>query len=212
MDPTAFALTLGCTLAVAGLVAAEWRQRPRARRWLKLAASACFVLVAVALQAPSSAYGQGVLAALVLGALGDACLLSERRRWFLTGLGLFLVAHLAYTVAFVAGGWRAGALALALPPLVAAGIATLRWLRPQLAPFDRQAVGAYVVAIVAMCAFAIAHAAAARAWPVAVGALMFAASDLSVARDRYVAPGVVNRAWGLPVYYAAQLLLAWSVA
>jgi uncharacterized membrane protein YhhN len=169
------------------------------------------VLVAVALQAPASAYGQGVLVALVLGALGDACLLSERRRWFLAGLGLFLVAHLAYAVAFVVGGWRVGALALALPALGAAGIATLRWLRPHLAPFDRQAVGAYVVAIVAMCAFAIGHAAAAQAWPVAAGALMFAASDLAVARDRYVAPGVVNRAWGLPVYYAAQLLLAWSV-
>jgi uncharacterized membrane protein YhhN len=192
MNTAAVALTIGCALAVAGLVGAEWRQRPRARRSLKLGASACFVLVAVALQAQASAYGQGVLVALVLGALGDACLLSERRRWFLAGLGLFLVAHLAYAVAFVVGGWRVGALALALPALGAAGIATLRWLRPHLAPFDR-------------------HAAAAQAWPVAAGALMFAASDLAVARDRYVAPGLINRAWGLPVYYAAQLLLAWSV-
>lgn len=211
MNLAAVALTIGCALAVAALVAADRWQQPLARRWLKITASACFVLVAVALQAPASAYGRIVLGALVLGALGDACLLSERRRWFLAGLGLFLVAHLAYTVAFVVGGWRVGALALALPGLVAAGIATLRWLRPHLAPFDRAAVGAYVVAIVAMCAFAIAHAAAAQAWPVAVGALAFAASDLSVARDRYVAPGPVNRAWGLPLYYAAQLLLAWSV-
>jgi hypothetical protein len=37
-------------------------------------------------------------------------------------------------------------------------------------------------------------------------------SDLSVARDRFVAPGFVNRAWGLPTYFAAQLLLAASVA
>jgi hypothetical protein len=47
---------------------------------------------------------------------------------------------------------------------------------------------------------------------VAVGALAFAASDVSVARDRFVRPEFVNRAWGLPLYYAAQLLLATTPA
>lgn len=40
------------------------------------------------------------------------------------------------------------------------------------------------------------------------GALAFTASDVSVARDRFVQHGFVNRAWGLPFYYAAQLLIA----
>ena len=44
-----------------------------------------------------------------------------------------------------------------------------------------------------------------------VGAIVFAASDVAVARDRFVARSFVNRAWGLPAYYAAQLVLAWSV-
>ncbi len=46
---------------------------------------------------------------------------------------------------------------------------------------------------------------------VAIGAVLFAASDLSVARQAFVAPALVNQAWGLPAYYVAQLLLAWSV-
>jgi uncharacterized membrane protein YhhN len=45
----------------------------------------------------------------------------------------------------------------------------------------------------------------------AVGAALFFASDLAVARNRFVAKAFVNRAWGLPAYYAGQLLIAWSI-
>jgi uncharacterized membrane protein YhhN len=41
-----------------------------------------------------------------------------------------------------------------------------------------------------------------------VGALAFTASDISVARDRFARHEFLNRAWGLPLYYAAQLLIA----
>jgi uncharacterized membrane protein YhhN len=47
---------------------------------------------------------------------------------------------------------------------------------------------------------------------VALGALAFYGSDLAVARERFVQTGFVNRAWGLPLYYGAQLLLAASVS
>jgi len=39
---------------------------------------------------------------------------------------------------------------------------------------------------------------------------LFYVSDLSVARDRFVARAFVNRARGLPAYYAAQVLMAWA--
>ena len=42
--------------------------------------------------------------------------------------------------------------------------------------------------------------------------MAFALSDLSVARDRFVRPGFANAAWGLPLYFAAQLVIASSVA
>ena len=43
------------------------------------------------------------------------------------------------------------------------------------------------------------------------GAVLFFASDLAVARDKFVEPGFANRSWGLPCYYAGQLLIAWSL-
>jgi len=73
-------------------------------------------------------------------------------------------------------------------------------------------VMAYVLALGAMVSLAIGAAAGWGRPLLAVGALAFAASDVSVARDRFVAPGLVNRAWGLPLYYAAQLVIALSVA
>ena len=43
-------------------------------------------------------------------------------------------------------------------------------------------------------------------------AVAFLLSDLSVARDRFVRPGLCNHLWGLPLYYAAQLAFAASAA
>jgi uncharacterized membrane protein YhhN len=68
-----------------------------------------------------------------------------------------------------------------------------------------------VIAYIAVISTMLAAAAGTRVPLIAVGALAFYFSDLSVARDRFVAPGFINRAWGLPLYYGAQLLLGWSV-
>jgi uncharacterized membrane protein YhhN len=59
-----------------------------------------------------------------------------------------------------------------------------------------------------MSTLACGVTAAGGPWAVAAGALAFTASDVSVARDRFVRPQFLNRAWGLPLYYVAQLLIA----
>jgi len=207
----AIALSIACLLAVAGLVVAE-RQNLSAVRWFaKLAASSAFVLVALSLGAAASTYGQLVLLALVLSWIGDAFLLSERSAAFLSGLGAFLLAHVAYSVAFATGALSTSAFVVSLICGAAIGLITLRWLWSWLDAANKVAVAAYVGTIVAMCALAIAHGAVSRSWLAAIGAVAFAASDISVARDRFVVSEFVNRAWGLPVYYFAQLLLAWSI-
>ncbi len=73
-------------------------------------------------------------------------------------------------------------------------------------------VVAYILVISAMivCASATISSDASRLIP--AGALAFYISDLSVARDRFVEAGFVNRVWGLPLYYLGQVLLAWSVS
>ena len=204
-------LTLACGLAVAGLVAAERRQNRTAKAVCKTAASSAFVGLALSLHAGGSPYGQAILLALALSWVGDVCLLSERSALFLSGLGFFLLGHLAFSAAFAAGALDLSAGAMGFGLMAVVSVLTLRWLWPHLAAFYRVAVTAYVLAIAAMCTLAVARGAATGAWSMGVGALLFAASDVSVARDRFVAPGFVNRAWGLPAYYAAQLLLAWTV-
>jgi uncharacterized membrane protein YhhN len=71
---------------------------------------------------------------------------------------------------------------------------------------------AYFFVIGAMTALACGVTGAGGPATVALGAIAFTASDVSVARDRFVRNDFFNRAWGLPLYYCAQLLIALSPA
>ncbi|QTD46950.1 lysoplasmalogenase [Ottowia testudinis] len=206
----ALPLTFVCLLFVAALLVAERAQRAGRAGIAKTAASASFIALAVSLGALSTAYGVIVLAALVLSALGDVALAFDRPAAFMAGLGFFLLAHIAFSMAFAQAPWS-WVLAVAAAGMAVAGALSLRWLWPHLgAPFKVPVV-CYVVAIVVMCAWAVAFSAATGHWQPAVGALLFAASDLAVARQAFVAKTFLNKAWGLPTYYAAQLLMAWSI-
>jgi uncharacterized membrane protein YhhN len=200
------------------------------RGWAKAAASAGFIAVAVAAGATHTAYGVWVLVALSLGWVGDVSLVSERRLWFLAGLGAFLVAHLGYIGAFAT---LRPNLLVALPvaaALLVPAALVARWLWPHLEADMRGPVLAYIAVITAMVATAAGTVAGAdptgpslifltagqpwphSAWKAAVmtAAVAFYLSDVSVARDRFVAPGFGNRIWGLPLYYGAQVLFALS--
>lgn len=205
-------LTLICLAAVAGLLVAERLSRPVARALFKLGASSMFLLVAVSLDATASGYGRWVLAALTLSWLGDAALLSRRRGAFLAGLGAFLVAHLCFTLAFLTWAFSPGWFAVALLPALAVGVVLGRWLWPHLEASYKAPVTAYLAVILVMCAAAAGYSVATGSWQVLLAAVMFAASDVAVARDRFLVRSFRNKAWGLPVYYVAQLILAWSVA
>lgn len=201
-----------CLLASIALVAAELRNWAIRRAVFKIIASSTFVLLVLQLGATSSAYGRLILAALVFSWLGDVFLLSKQNRFFLTGIASFLLAHIVFSIAFASLPLNGTALIAGLAGMSCVGILVLKWLWHHLPDFYRLAVSAYVAAIIAMCGFAVAVSAASGNWLLATGALTFAASDISVARDRFVSPGFINRAWGLPLYYAAQILLALSVA
>lgn len=205
-------LTLACLWCAIALVAARVQARPLARAAAKLGASTCFVLVAVSLNAWHTPYGQIVLGALALSWVGDALLLSRHASAFLSGLGAFLLAHVLYTAAFVVGGMPLDALVVPLLVALACGGAILRWLLPHVPAGFEWPVTAYVVTILVMCIAAAGHALTSGHWRVLGGAVLFAVSDIAVARERFVAPSGLDHRWGLPAYFAAQLLLAWSVA
>lgn len=209
--PAPLALTIGCLAAVLLLLGAERQGWRLGRAVLKLLASSCFVALAALLGAWQTAYGQWLLAALVLGWLGDALLLSDRSGWFMAGLLAFLLSHLGFGAAFLTGGVSGTAMAVALLPTLAVGVAVWRWLGPRLQGVFRVAVPVYVTAILAMCCAAAGHAAASGRWLVLAGAVLFAVSDLAVARERFVSRGFANKLWGWPTYFSAQLMLAWTV-
>jgi uncharacterized membrane protein YhhN len=198
-----------CAAAVAGLLWAEYRGS-RTGLWLtKPVASLAFIWAGIAAGALDSTYGQLVLAGLALCLVGDVLLIPhDRPAVFRAGVFAFLAGHLAYSAAFVTQpldpfGLAAGVVLLAV---VVGG--TLRGLAASLPADMVWPVRVYMIVIGAMSALACAVTAADGPWAVAVGALAFTASDVSVARDRFLRHEFLNRAWGLPLYYGAQLLLA----
>lgn len=202
-----------CAAAVAGLLWAEYAGSRKGLWLAKPLASLAFVWAAVAAGALDTVYGQLVLVALVLCLVGDVLLIPlDRPAVFRAGVFAFLAGHVAYSAAFLTrplgiAGLVAGAVLMAIVL-----VAVLRWLGPSLSPDMRGPVRIYMIVIGVMTALACGVSAGGGPWAVAAGALAFAASDVSVARDRFVRPAFVNRAWGLPLYYAAQLLLATTPA
>jgi uncharacterized membrane protein YhhN len=195
--------------AVALLLAAEYRGS-RAGIWLaKPAASTVFLCAALAQHALATRYGQLVLTALAFSWLGDVLLIPEKRPGaFRAGVAAFGLAHVAYLAAFASRGLEPLRAGLAAGPAALALVAAVRWLRPHLPAELRGSVYAYMAVLSAML---VAGAGASAADPtIFAGAFLFYLSDLSVARDRFVAPGFANGAIGLPLYYAAQLVLAFS--
>jgi uncharacterized membrane protein YhhN len=215
------ALTVVCAVACLVLVYGEYRQANRIRYVAKPIASLAFIAVGAcaAYQSGTDELALAVLAGLILGAVGDVALLSPHG--FLAGLGSFLLGHLAYAVAvgtyLPPRTWPGAAGSYAIVP-IAVGLGALAWLWPKLGSL-RIPVIAYVAVILTMVVAALAFMRTEiggmdlhRRELFAAGAVLFFVSDLAVARDKFVAKGFVNRAWGLPVYYAGQLLIAWSLA
>jgi len=197
-------------LLVPVLLLAEHAGHP-GRGAVKAAASTGFLGIAVASGAFDTGYGRWVFAALCLSWVGDVALVSAARRWFLVGLAAFLLGHLAYVGGFAAAGvsWTGAAIAAAALCLPAALVAS--WLWPHLPPGMRGPVAAYIAVISVMVAGAVGGALDGVPWAALPAALAFYVSDVFVARDRFVAPGFVNRLAGLPLYYGAQIVFALSV-
>jgi uncharacterized membrane protein YhhN len=198
------------TLGLVVLLYGEWREKPIARAIGKPFASLGFLVAAIGFGAFESRYGKIVFAGLLLGALGDVFLLGRARQFFIGGLVSFLLGHVAYVIAF--GLLGISPVEAVVAALVMAGVLFFvgRWVLPH-APDMRIPIGVYMLVIASMCVAAIGAYGAGAPWMVPLGAVMFTASDIAVVRDRFISPGFVNRAWGLPLYYAAQLLIAWSI-
>lgn len=203
------ALTL---VALALLLLAEVREHTLGKWLSKPVASVGFVGLGVEAGALTSFPGHVMLVALVLCLLGDLLLIGKSKGAFLAGLVAFLLGHVGYVVVFVLLGLSGPSTGLGALLVVLVGLPVLRWLWPHVKGPMRGPVAAYIAIISAMVACSMGAWGAGASWIVPVGAVLFYLSDICVARNRFVAPGSINRLIGLPLYYAGQLVLAGSIS
>ncbi len=199
-------------VAVTALVACDYRDIRPGRFIFKPLAAIAFVWLGLRLGATDSSYGQWLLGGLVLCLFGDLFLMPEDERSFLAGLGAFLCGHLLYAIAFLQLPLNWTGLVVSAVPALLLMTLVLRWLMPHVDANMKVPVLLYtaVITLMLLCAGLSAGQAAAP-WIIA-GAWGFAASDVAVARQQFVAPGHSNRLWGTPLYFFAQMLLAASIA
>lgn len=149
-----------------------------------------------------------LLAALAFSVAGDAWLMFPS--FFIQGLASFLVAHLFYIALFKQGvSWFPSKPILAA--CLAYGAAMYAYLLPNLSNGLQIPVAVYIFFIALMGAQAMGRAVAlktsASKW-VAIGSLLFMASDSLLAINKFVSPISLSPLWILGSYFAAQLFIA----
>lgn len=207
------AIVMSATIAVA----AGWGALPA---WLLFAAkpltTVLLIVHAAGRGADEPAARRWILGGLVLSLVGDVALLWPTEG-FLPGLVAFLLAHLAYIVAFhgrvrFAARWQP----FALYALIAAPVLTTLW--PGVPAALRVPVLVYVVCLASMAAQAAVVWLSMRgtagerlAWSGAIGGALFLLSDALLAANKFAAPLPAASLLVLGSYWAAQWCIAGSL-
>ncbi len=152
-----------------------------------------------------------VLAALAASLAGDVLLMAPSL--FLPGLVAFLIAHGFYIAAFSRGvGFLPSRLAAAAIGLFAVVVFASIW--PGIAADLRIPVAIYAAVLACDAAQAAGRATVLRDWraiAVAIGAVLFMLSDMTIALYRFGHVGWPVDQATLPTYYLAQGLIAFFV-
>lgn len=204
------------TLLVAASAALEMRAEYRGPRWhvylFKPLTTALLLTIALAATPHDGArYQITVVIGLALSLAGDVFLMLPRDR-FVPGLASFLLAHVAYIVAFTTRAPLAAVPGL-FAPFALIGLAVLARLWRNLGHL-KLPVAAYVLVIVIM-----AGQAAGRWWLLgtpaaalaAIGATLFVVSDALLAVNRFGRPFNSAQALIHASYFMAQWFIAVSV-
>ena len=176
----------------------------------------CLFVAAAIVQAPlPSTFSRFVIAGLIFCLAGDVFLALPQKRMFLLGLISFLVGHILYCVAFYLVTGTNTATWIGSGVVLLTSIGVYRWLRPHLGHMHGPVV-AYIIVITVMVSGASSVLGDPRLAEegrimLFAGASAFYLSDVFVARDRFVTTGFGNRLFGLPLYYAGQFLIAFSL-
>ena len=209
------ALLLSAAIALSAAVTV-WAEHRGVRRAVYVFKPLTTTLIlALALAAPdavSERYRALVCAGLAFSLAGDVFLMLPRDR-FVAGLASFLVAHLFYVAAFAPRPPTFAAPGVLLV-LALCGVALLRSLWADLGTL-RGPVVVYAAALLGMAWQATERWMGLRTEPALlamVGAGLFVVSDSVLAWERFAARHRYAQAVVLSTYFAAQWLIALSVA
>ena len=177
--------------------------------------SLLFVMTALLRPHSVTAYYHYLFVGLIFCLIGDVCLSLPQEKAFKAGLVAFLIGHVFYVFSFSSlipiSYWISSGLFFTF------GISGLIffWLRPHLKSMLIPVL-LYILMITIMVSGAWAvfwkssfHISG-RALILA-GSFCFYFSDIFVARNRFIKEEYRNRLLGLPLYYAGQFMLAFSV-
>ena len=191
-------------LIAALAAAADWTAVHTDRPRLETVAKPTVMIGLIGLAATSdlapSSVRPWILAALVLGLVGDLALLPQIDR-FIVGLGSFLVGHLAYVIAFVLM-WNA------TPWLIVGALGACGLIAGYGRPIEQSIRGSAlrlpVIAYMAVTCVVILAGAGTGRWIIVGGALAFALSDGLLGSNRFVVAAPDRRVWVHVLYHSGQ--------
>ena len=203
------------TILLSGVLFFEKRENRRGLVPTKALLSLLFILAVLVQPHPIPRYFCLLLVGLILCMGGDVFLALPQGKMFLFGLVSFLLGQLFYILAFFSVAGTSTWTWIGLLTVFVMSTWIYSWLRPHLGSMNIPVLS-YVIIISIMVS---------GAWTVLgdldltrsgrimvfIGALSFYFSDVFVARDRFIGQQFLNRLLGLPLYYAGQFLLAFSV-
>jgi uncharacterized membrane protein YhhN len=180
--------------------------------WLHVAAKplATILLLAV-VGRPSTPFAAWVDAGIALSIAGDVALIWSGQRAFLVGLAAFLLAHLAYVMAFAGVAVWSPHVAVVGVVALAVTATVLRAIWPGAAGMHGPTVayGLVISAMVISASATVGGGGLFAAGPLAAGgAALFYLSDASLALNRFRRPIPHAAFWTLGVYWVGQLGIA----
>jgi uncharacterized membrane protein YhhN len=182
----------------------------RRMRWLELVFKPLTTLLLFAvIGIPANNFARLVTAGIALSVVGDVALLWHTDRAFMVGLGAFLLAHIAYVIAFLGVAVWSPHVAIVAVVVSASSIVLLRATWEGAAGMHGPTI-AYGVVITTM----VVSASATVGGPLplapfaAVGAVLFYVSDASLAINKFRRPVPHIPLLAFGVYWLGQLGIA----
>ena len=198
-----------------GLLYFEKKENRKGLLPTKTVLSLLFIVTAVSQIHLIQPYTLFIIIGLLFCLGGDVFLALPQERMFLFGLVSFLLGHICYVIGFI---WIAGPSKMTLIGVIVTVVLSgpvYIWLKPHLGTMKKP-----VIAYILVISFMFISAWSVLGMPrqpfmarllVFAGAACFYLSDIFVARDRFLKNAFVNRLLGLPLYYLAQFMIAFSI-